>query len=211
MQRLSFLLVALCASAAFAADKPDLSSPKSAAMAFGTALVAGDSAGVKAATVGTEEEYKMVDAISMMVSSMKKLNDAADAKFGKDNGISQPNAGMDITKEIETSEIKVDGDVATVDKKDKNDKNPPMKLKKIDGNWKVDLSSLPKENMDQMMKVIPSISKAFTELATEITAGKYKTAMEAKDAMGQKMLAAMMSANPGALGAPPAPPAPPEK
>ena len=93
-------------------------------------------------------------------------------------------------------------------KKDTNDKSPPMKLKKVDGNWKVDLSSLPKENMDQMMKVIPSISKAFTELATEITAGKYKTAMEAKDAMGQKMLAAMMSANPGAIGAPPAPPAP---
>jgi hypothetical protein len=213
LQRLPFLMVALCASVALADSKPDLSSPKSAAMAFGTALLAGDSAGIKATSMGTDNDFKVVDAMGQMVGAMKKLSDAAVAKWGKDNALSKGSMAPDIQKELEESEVKIDGDSATIIKKDKSDAKSPMKLKKVDGNWKVDLGSLPKEGMDQLVKMAPAMAKAAAEVSAEIAADKYKTADEAQQALGAKMLAAMMQAAPPPGGAPipPAPPAPPEK
>jgi hypothetical protein len=196
LQRLSFLVVALCATVSMAADKADLSSPKSAALAFGNALVTGDSAALRASAVGTDADYKIVDSLGTMVSAMKKLSDAASAKFGKDNAITKSSKDMDIAAELEKSEVKVDGDTATIINKDKPDDKNPMKLKKTGADWKVDLSSLPKDGMEQIVKMAPAMAKAAAEVTAEINSGKYQKAEDAQQALGQKMLAAMMQSAP---------------
>ena len=204
LKRMSVVLLAVCAMTAGSARAADQSTPKKAAESFGTALVAGDNKAVREVSQGTDAEYKTVDALGTMVGAMKKLSDAASAKYGKDNAISKGAKDMDIAAELEKSEVKEDGDKATITNKEKDEKNP-MKLVKKDGKWFVDLSSLPKEGMDQVVKMAPAMSKAATEVAGEIKADKYKTAEEAQQALGTKMLAAMMQAPPPADA--PAPPA----
>ena len=83
--RFGFVAVMVCAMVGSA--KADQSTPKGAALDFGNALLAGDSKGIKATSVGSDADYKVVDALGTMVSAMKKLSDAAAEKFGKDNPI----------------------------------------------------------------------------------------------------------------------------
>lgn len=205
MRSLSFLVVALCSSLALAA--PDLSTPKSAALAFGNALVGDDAAGLKASAFGSEAEFKTVEALGKMISAMKKLSDAASAKYGKDNIITKGSKDIDVAAELEKSELKVEGDTATIINKDKEEKNP-MKLVKKNGAWKVDLASLPKEGTEQLVQMAPAMAKAATEVVAEIKADKYKTADEAQQAIGTKMVAAMLN---GPNGPAPAPAPAPEK
>lgn len=210
LKRLVALSVGLCVAAAPAmtfADNPapagssttakaDLTTPKGAALAFGNALVSGDNAGLRASSTGTEGDYKICESLGTMVSAMKKLSDAAAAKFGKDNVISKSGKDMDIAAELEKSEVKQDGDSATIINKDKPDDKNPMKLKKVGSDWKVDLASLPKEGMDQIVKMAPAMAKAASEVTAEIAAGKYQKAEDAQQQLGQKMLAAMMQSAP---------------
>ena len=108
---------------------------------------------------------------------------------------------MDIAAELEKSEAKVDGDNATIINPTKEEKDP-MKLVKKDWKWFVDLKSLPKDGMDQVVKMAPAMAKAATEVTAEIKSGKYKDAMEAQQALGTKMIAAMMEAGPAPAPAP---------
>lgn len=205
-KRMSAVLVAVCTMAAGSVRAADQASPKAAALAFGNALLAGDDKGVREASTGSEADYKTVGALGTMVSAMKKMSDAAAAKFGKDNAISKNAKDMDVAAELEKSEVKEEGDKATITNKTKDEKNP-MKLVKKDGKWFVDLASLPKDGMDMVVKMSGPMSKAATEVAGEIKADKYKTADEAMQAMNMKMLAAMTQSAPQ----PPAAPVPDSK
>jgi hypothetical protein len=213
LKRLMALSLAVCTAAAptfaFAADSPagatgatpaptkaDLTTPKGAALSFGNALLAGDNAGLRATSLGSDNDYKILESLGTMVSAMKKLSDAAAEKFGKDNVISKSGKDMDIAAELEKSEVKVDGDSATIINKDKPDDKNPMKLKKVGSDWKVDLASLPKEGMDQLTKMAPAMAKVAAEVTKEIKDGKYAKAEDANTALGQKMFAAMMQAPP---------------
>lgn len=201
LKSIRFGMVAVMVCAMVGSARADQSTPKGAALMFGNALLAGDSKGVKASAVGSDEDFKVVDALGMMVSSMKKLSDAAAEKFGKDNPISASAKDMDIAAELDKSEVKEEGDKATIINKTKEEKNP-MKLVKKDGKWFVDLASLPKSEMEQVVKMAPAIAKAASEVTTDIKAGKFKDAMEAQQALGAKMIAAMMEANPQPQPAP---------
>ena len=208
LKKMALVMFGLCASLAVSANAaPDLSTPKSAALAFANAVVAADGPGVRATASGTDEQFKLVDTIGTLVGSMKKLSDAATAKFGADNAISKSTKDMDLAAEVEGSEVKVEGDNATLIDPKKKDDAHPMKLIKKEGKWLVDLNSLPKEGLDEMVKMAPIMAKAATATVAEIKADKFKTAEEAQQGFGMKIAAEMLAAPP-APGAPPAPPAP---
>ncbi len=195
-KRFGFVAAMVCAMTV--SVSADQSTPKGAALAFGNALLAGDSKALRATATGTEDEYKIVDALGSMVGGMKKLSDAAAAKFGKDNPITAGAKDMDIAAELDKSEVKEEGDTATIINKSKPQEKDPMKLVKKDGKWFVDLKSLPKDGMDQVVKMAPAMAKAAAEVAADIKADKFKDAMEAQQAFGTKMIAAMMEAAPKA-------------
>src|SRR5262249_14487718 len=71
-----------------------------------------------------------------------------------------------------------------------------MTLKKGDGKWTIDWAQSadmpPKEEMAKMGRMFDAISKASSETATDIKAGKFNSVDDAKKAMEQKMMAAVM-------------------
>jgi len=209
-RRLPFALVmlALCAGAgplfapimaAAAEDRsPDLSTPQSALVAFANALLAGDNAGIRAAAVGSDEDYHAAEAMGVMVSALRRLSDAAVARYGPDNAISTASANLNLTVALRGADVKVDGDVATIVRKDKPAEAVQAKLVRRDGRWRVDLASLPKQDMAQVAAAAPVVDKAANELAAEIAAGRYKTAADALAAFGAKM-APPPTTRPGAV------------
>ena len=65
------------------AQPVDLSSPKSAALAYLKAIQRGDAATARAAAVGTEEELRWVDSIANMVDGMRVFDKALLARFSR--------------------------------------------------------------------------------------------------------------------------------
>jgi len=188
----------------------DLSTPKAAVKTVADALRRGDAAALKNATINGDPAF--IDMMASMMSSTKTLTDAAVAKFG-DAGKTISNSKMpDFDKSLDNADVKEEGDTATVTPKDGN--GEPVKLKKVDGQWKMDFAQAPhmpsKAEMDQMGPMFNSMVDANKTTAADINAGKYKSVEEARQGLSQKMMAAMMSNGPKAThdGAPVVPPAP---
>jgi hypothetical protein len=175
----------------------DQSSPKAAATTFAKALSAGDAAAAKAVSTGPADQVAKIDQLASVGPAMKKLMDAAAARFGKDNELYKETAKMgDMASEVEKADIKETGDTATITRKD--DPNKPMKLVKKDGKWAVDLASMFADLPpgEQGAKLMAAMAKVATETADEIAAGKHADAAAANKALGDKIMASMMPAIP---------------
>ena len=167
--------------------------PKGAASTFAKAIENGDAAKAKSVAITTPDPSKFLDAMAIMAKAVKNLQTAATKKFGKEGAAltkgQNVNVG-DVSKATET----IKGDTATLAMP--NSKGQPMTMKKIGGQWKVDMSAVgkdpaaSKQMMTQMTPFFTSVSKAMNELSGEISGGKYKTAAEAKAAMQTKMMSA---------------------
>src|ERR1043165_6548778 len=130
-------LAIVAATSLRAADEP-----KDVALAFAKAMQAGDSKAIHDISVGTPEQLKTIDALAEMMKAIGKFKTACDAKFGADNVLSKSMGQVpDLAAEVTKSEFKVDGDSVTVIDKTNPDDKHPLKLKKADGKWKIDLAS----------------------------------------------------------------------
>ena len=201
----AILMFGVCAGSTFAA--PDLSNPKSAAMAFAKAMEAGDADVAKAATLSDANNQELVTTLAGMVANVNKLRDSAKAKFGDAAGeqIAGNMKSMDMAKQLEDAEVKETGDTASIS----STKTPgnPVQLKKVDGEWKVDMASSIAAapgggNIAQQLPFLKAVGAAMGELSTEITAGKYKDVEEAQSAMQTKMMGAMAAMRRPATSAP---------
>jgi hypothetical protein len=197
MRRTNQLWVALIIAAAGllgGCGGSDTSTPKATVKTFADALNRGDAAAVKAVTINVDPKF--IDIMTSLVSSNKALENAAVAKFGADgNGLAEDSKILgNIDKSLDTAEIKEEGDTATVKTKDSPE---PLTLKKVDGQWKIDFAQAKhvptKEEITQMEPMFNAMLDVNKQLVSDISAGKYKTAGEAKQAKQEKMMAAMMS------------------
>jgi hypothetical protein len=171
----------------------DLSTPKGAAKAFAVALQNGDAEGAKKASTGGDP--KIIEGMANAASSMKKLRDAAVAKFGDEGKTfgGRKNADLDLAKNVDDATFKEEGDTATMTPKE----GSPLKLKKVSGEWKVDVSEMAAGPMATMgAAMFDSMAKAAKTTGDEISAGKYKTAAEAKQAFDSNMMGSMMPKSP---------------
>jgi hypothetical protein len=171
-------------------SKSDLSTPKGAAKTFASALERGDAETAKNACTGADP--KVIESMAHMMPNMKKLREAAKSKFG-DQGTSILGGSedmSDLAKKVDDSDVKEQGDTATLTPK--NTSGMPMKLKKVGSDWKVDASELSGAMGGAGTGMIDGMSKAASETADEINAGKYKTADEAKQAFGVKAMGGAM-------------------
>lgn len=165
-----------CTQAALADDAPDTSTPKGAAMAFCKAVSDGDMTKVHALSTGTDGEYEMVKLMSDAVRAYGKFHDAVTKKFG-DQSKFFDDLGMDITKDYETADYKVDGDTAKqILKRNPNDPNPST-LKKDGSGWKMDLTNVDKDPQETALakKMVPAFTKLFDKLTKNVSDDKYKT------------------------------------
>ena len=193
---LVLMLLAVPASVSLADGKPDLSNPKGAAKAFGVAMQNGDIATVKASSIGSDADYNMIAALAQFVAAGNKLRDASVARFGPEQGktILQATEPADIAKRVDESEQTIDGDSASLAKKG-GSAGDTLRLKKVDGQWKVDLNTLPgKQQMAQQLPVMKAMEQVMSDGAADIRAGKFKNAEEARQQIQQRVLAALAGA-----------------
>jgi hypothetical protein len=185
------------------AVKTDLTTPEAAAKSFVDALEKGNADAAKAAAVATPEQATALEAMSEAMSGFRKLNEAAVARWGEaGKQVAGDMQDMDISAKLDKATVSVEGDTATLRTEDEEDE--PLKLRRVDGQWKVDLSAMMgDEDISQAVPMFRAMGKAAREVGGEIAEGKFQTAEEAQQAMAMRMLGAMF----GAMGdgAPPQP------
>jgi hypothetical protein len=178
------LLVGLCSQRVRADENLDLSSPKKSAVAFTRALENADMAAAKSASIGSDEDYKFVQGLIDFIAAGRQLRAAAIERFGDEGKQISGDAMANLSKQAESASEKIDGDSATVDQRNGSE---PMKLKRVEGNWKVDVSAFP--DKDQTGNALPLVQKVMAAAAADVKAGKYKTAQEARQAIEQQIFA----------------------
>jgi len=195
---ISSLCVALLVSAvrgAIADDKPDASTPKAAALLFSQAMDRGDVAAARSLATGAAKQLAVLDVLVPVAGGFKKLELAAKAKWGDEGRktlFSDEGPGRyDFAKRLETSTEEIAGDTATIRPADAKDaKRDTLKMKRVGGQWKVDMMSIPTEGLDNptTMKTLKTMAETATTLASEIEQGKFASAAAARDALRQRML-----------------------
>lgn len=187
------VVVAWALGAAAGCNKNDLSTPKSAAKSFAKAMEAGDAEAAKAASTGGDP--KMIESMAKVAGNMKKLKEAAVSKFGEEGksiggGPGGKGDGLsEMVKQVDESTEQITGDTATLTPKGGGE---VLKMKKVNGDWKMDVSQLGGGMAQLGAGMFDAMAKAAAETTDEINAGKYKTAKEAQTALGMKMVGAMM-------------------
>jgi hypothetical protein len=175
-----------------AADaRPDLSTPKAAAVAFMRALESGEVRAIKAVTLGSDDDYRLMSAVASAMRATRDLQKAANNRFGKAGDGIVPGQSGDPVDEISESKVKETGDTALLARKEDPEGRSPLKLKKTDGQWKIDLAALPdKRQINQALPAMRATQRAMEQATADIKAGKYKTAEEAKEVVQKQLMQA---------------------
>ncbi len=181
------MAVTMAGSWCTAADSNAAQSPKATAQAFAKALAAGDAATAKSLTTGNPDDGEILDALTGMIGAMKRLNQAAIAKFGPEAArlLVPRDPGEEMTKHFDEAQETIEGETATLTTK--NEKTP-LALKRTAGQWKVDISSMPdRSELVQALPLFRAMAGAADVVSAEIGEGKYKSADKAQKAFGVRM------------------------
>ena len=185
------LVVLFGVTSARADDRDEI---RKAAEGFVKALQEGSTKDAHKYAATSDKTDKYLDAVVEITAARSKLVQASIDKFGDEGksiaGAARAPMGVQFNKkDFDEADIEVSGDTAVV--KPKTGQRS-AKFKREAGEWKFDFADLP--NAEQLSRQAPLMSKtagAMKETAEEIKDGKYKTADEAKQALREKMLAAV--------------------
>jgi hypothetical protein len=187
------------------AQSPDEKAIRDLLKGLAKALQDGDAKQIKAViSASNDTEKKMVDAMSAMAVEIAKLYKASVKAFGEDQAKELTGDVAGEMGRIDEAEIAIDGEIATV----RYPKEPttaedeaapppvPMTLKKVEGAWRVPMSELSKdstpEEIEQTLTDLAAQTKVVSEVTSEITDGKYKTANKAAEGWQAKMMQVLM-------------------
>jgi hypothetical protein len=164
-------------------------------MALAQAMQQGDAAGIKAASVGGDPQ--VIDALAASMAAHRALADAATAKFGAAAKGFDDDSGTirDFAQRLDEAEVSINGDTAAITVTGAS--TPWLTLKKVDGNWKADFSQLPgfgqSNESAAMAATMQKTAEITREMAIEVSAGKYATIDQAREARMQKIKAAIQN------------------
>jgi hypothetical protein len=200
------LFVVLLVGRGHRAEAQAPNTPKAAAVSFAKAIMKGDLTGVKAVSIYEGDAVPIVEVIVGMMGTQNRLDAAAKAKFGaKGSTVAESMRMPDLAKLIEGAKFVEEGDTAKIVEETKQEplstsSTPAFTLRKVSGQWKVELTSLGggegKEEMEQKKPMMIQIQKLQDETTAAIKAGKYKTAKQAKAAYEDKMFRLVRAAAP---------------
>ena len=190
------LLAGLLIPAGCNRAEPAAATPKQAATTFFKAMVSGDAAAAKAASVGDERSERLLEAMVENTSAMRAFHDAMKARFGESAagaGLSDRAVGAkedQVLDAVEKGEEKIEGDSATI--LGAADHRKVVHLKNVNGAWKVDRGRLGEgESADRFLERTRRTTKAYRDLAGEIREGKHKSVAEARQAYGDRLVKAI--------------------
>ena len=149
--------------------------PELAIRSFFTALSNGDTDGACELLVSPKKMRQYCKIQTEITGAFKNLADAAEAAFGDDGKVLQlPNPALEAMKRLGDVSPTVNGDEAEW----RTNPAAPMKLKRIDGHWKLDLfSSFNKkpEQFELTNKVMSRVAKYVGEIAADMNKGRYES------------------------------------
>lgn len=123
-------------------------------------------------------------------AGVNTFREAVSAKFGPDEakrlgGVFR-DTPADAVAEVEKAEPTVDGDTAVF--KTGEHENKIIRLKRVDGKWKVDRSALDKTSAEPKgLKEMKATGVALKEAAGDVAAEKYAKPQQALDAIDKKI------------------------
>ena len=187
----------------------DPSTPRGALRTFSAAMRDGDAATIKRMFYApTAAEKKMVACVADQAAAFAKLHQAAVKAYGDEEARrftqDSDTASAEAMARIDSAEITVNGDAATVTYKDQP--QMPFLLKKVDGDWKLLTSSLGRPadpaDLDQQLAELSLQAAIVREIADGIQSGKFPTADKAAQTWHSRLLQAATS-QPASRPAPP--------
>ena len=180
------------------APAADPSTPRGALRLLNQAMRDGDVATIKRMFLAANpSESKMIDAVAQMSAALADLRRAAVKAYGEEEattvtGDSEPAKNLE---RIDSAEIVINGQTATVTYKDQKDS--PFVLKKLEGHWQVPASELGKPidpaALTQQLADLAVQTSLVRQITQEIDDGKFPTAKKAGDAWRTRLLQAVTS------------------
>jgi hypothetical protein len=192
------LSAALAAGCSEAAADRDLTSPKAAALTFARAIDRGDADTARFAAMSGGIENDLLDAMALAVPALRKLDATARAKWSAAGGalVRRSSTGSSSTSNnpLDTVKMLTEGDVAilgdgTLAQISSRDAANSLQLKKIDGQWKVDVGAMIKgQDVTQTIPWLRALASTANSVAAQIEAGSVSTVDEAQQAMGREIV-----------------------
>ena len=187
------LLLTVCLAAA--ETRQDFTTPKAAANSYFLAMKAGDEMAVNAASIGTSYQKQWMVMFMRSCLAYEKLDKAASVKFGREQtdkvfGEIKRTCSLvtDALSGLTNCDLKIDGTNATIASKPSQTGGTPdpLKLQEVGGEWKVVLDS-GIDKADFSAALMEALAGSMEKCATDIGAGKYRTAEEAQQAQMSAM------------------------
>ncbi len=172
----------------------DQTTPKATLKSLAIATQTADRATLRAcfhAADATEE--KIADLTADVAVALTRLRDAARSRFG-DAGAKEFNGNIPDAAHLERIEAAVeaiDADTATVTVKTAENRAELMHLVRIDGKWKLSVAKfvagLKPDEVTGKLSAMRLTGRLLADLTGEVTAGKYKSAQLASEALRRKI------------------------
>jgi hypothetical protein len=165
------------------------------ALKYAIAMSSGNADEVRSYFLATgAQEQTVADAYAGLASSVRRLQEVAQEKFGE-HGFELIGFGRMFTEEvarIRSSKAVEKGNEARL-YVGGNDKSP-LVLIFVNGDWKISVTRSYPKNQERRILRIHAQSGAYNELAAEIKKGMYASADAAREAGRQKVAQAMSAA-----------------
>jgi len=172
----------------------DPSTPLGALHLLAQALSAGDRAAILARLLAeSEPEKHLAGATADLAEATAALRRAGVAAFGESSAAplgADLSASPEALKRIDAARVDQEGDRATVRPAETD--GPPIVLVKRDGVWRVPVSELLKDvesaDVQKSIDAMNAQSKAMKALTADISAGKFKSALEARQELDRRIV-----------------------
>ena len=196
---------------------PDFSDPKKTVQSLADAIKAGDVKAVRETmTMADAHQGPLLDVLSASIVAQHNMEAAAAVKFGAaskdllDEGASLEGQLKSVLKRMASMDLAGDGETATLAFKapttapttgpatapvaavpEFENQPDPLHFRKTPEGWKIDaarMMNLENPGQDKVAETVtPKLVKIWTEIAANITAGKYGTVEAAREALAEKL------------------------
>ncbi|GIW76617.1 MAG: hypothetical protein KatS3mg104_1680 [Phycisphaerae bacterium] len=172
------LLVAITCQAQ--SSQPDYSTPQGVFRTYTQSIANGDIEELKKASVTTDKHQQLLKNQISYLATEKKFRETCIQAFpGATKELADPT--QQTLQAIAKAEVKIDGDTAMLFTPDSPE---PVRLKRIDNRWKVDLPAMYDDQaVDDILAFRSALQFVMNDLIDDIQKGKYKTFDELKNVL----------------------------
>lgn len=165
-------------------------------MTYLNAIAQGNAAKARAASVGTEQDKRWIDAMTSLISGLRSYDEALMARFGRQALTTDIDLKQAVTELANEPIVRFqDGIVKESDTTAEIQAAvghirlaavPPVYLKREKDGWKIDLTAMARDpaHSPQQVEQYLAAGKALNSAARQIRAGRYRTFDEAQQAAG---------------------------